>query len=99
MNTTMQGSAADIVKCAMIKIQSELASAKLYSCDTQWPEARMVLQIHDELLLEVKPACLQQAKDIVRRSMESVVEISVPLPVKISVGLSWGELMHVDETQ
>lgn len=76
INAPLQGTAADIIKKAMVCLP-----ANIKQC--------MVLQIHDELLFEVPEAEVDQAQQIIRKVMENVVHLSVPLPVDIRVGKSW----------
>lgn len=83
MNTPIQGSAADIIKIAMIKIYRELKERKLKS--------RLTLQIHDELIIETEPSEIEEVKELMRRNMESAVEMAVPLTVDMKVGESWYE--------
>lgn len=83
MNTPIQGSAADIIKIAMVKVWSELKKRNLRS--------RLILQVHDELLVETAAEELEEVKDIVRRNMEEAVKLSVPLVVDISTGKDWFE--------
>jgi len=81
MNMPVQGSAADIIKIAMINVHRRLTEAKL--------ESRLVLQVHDELLLEAKASELETAKKILKEEMEHCVELSVPLETGQKVGGSW----------
>ncbi len=83
INAPIQGSAADIIKMAMIRIDKIMRERRLQS--------RMVLQIHDELLFEVPPQELEIMKEIVRKEMESVVSLSVPLTVECNYGDNWLE--------
>jgi DNA polymerase-1 len=83
VNTPVQGSAADIIKKAMIDLERELERSSL--------AARMLLQVHDELVLECPEAELAAATDIVRRCMEGAVALSVPLAVDVGHGDSWLE--------
>jgi len=78
INTPIQGTAADIIKLAMIKVDRELRRIKL--------KATMLLQIHDELVFEVVQKEADQTEKLVRESMESVMKLDVPLVVNISVG-------------
>jgi DNA polymerase-1 len=78
INTPIQGTAADIIKLAMIKVDQELQKAKL--------QAKMLLQIHDELVLEVPEEEVEKTEKIVRECMESVMKLDVPLIVNISEG-------------
>ncbi|KAK9824289.1 hypothetical protein WJX72_009203 [[Myrmecia] bisecta] len=92
INSFCQGSAADMIKLAMINVHAELASS--FPADA----CRLILQIHDELLFEVRAGVLPEAARLVRRCMEGVVSFRVPLPVKLHSGPSWGELepFHLD---
>ena len=78
INTPIQGTAADIIKLAMIKVEQELQKEKL--------QTKMLLQIHDELVFEVPEDEVDKTKKLVKDSMESVLELDVPLVVNISVG-------------
>lgn len=84
MNTPIQGSAADIIKMAMIEVYREL--------DKRGLESRMILQVHDELILDVKKDELDEVKKLVEDTMNGVIELEVPLRVGINVGESWYEL-------
>ncbi|WP_164668401.1 DNA polymerase I [Virgibacillus doumboii] len=81
MNTPIQGSAADIIKKAMIDLHEKLLDEKL--------EARMLLQVHDELILEAPKHEIEKLKDIVPAVMENTVDLSVPLKVDYEYGDSW----------
>ncbi|NDD63923.1 MAG: DNA polymerase I, partial [Acidobacteria bacterium] len=81
VNLPMQGSASDIVKLAMLEVAAALRREKL--------NGRMILQVHDELILEVPPAELEATSQLVRQTMESVARLDVPLPVEIGVGENW----------
>lgn len=83
MNTPIQGSAADIIKIAMVRVWRELKKRGLKS--------RLILQVHDELLVETWKDELEEVKEIVRTGMEEAVALSVPLTVDISVGRNWYE--------
>src|SRR5699024_3330194 len=83
MNTPIQGSAADIIKQAMIDLHSALADEKLTS--------HMLLQVHDELIVEVPEDELEKVKQLVPEVMESNVELNVPLKADVSYGKSWYE--------
>ena len=84
MNTPIQGTAADIMKIAMINVNKALKEQKI--------NGKIVLQIHDELLLEVSQENKEQAKQILKECMESAMKLSVPLEVEISEGNSWYEV-------
>jgi DNA polymerase-1 len=81
MNSPLQGSAADLIKLAMIALERALSEAGL--------ESKMVLQVHDELILEAPKGELELASGMVRREMEGAAELSVPLVVDIGVGDNW----------
>jgi DNA polymerase-1 len=80
-NAPIQGSAADLIKIAMIRIHSALQVGGLAS--------RMILQVHDELVFEVAPGEVDRIRDLVRREMEQVAKLSVPLVVDIGTGPNW----------
>ena len=82
-NAPIQGSSADIIKLAMVQLHRELAAAAL--------PARLLLQVHDELVLEVAPEALESVLAITRRTMETAVQLSVPLKVETGVGPNWME--------
>jgi DNA polymerase-1 len=81
VNTPIQGTAADIIKFAMVELQKEIEAGDL--------PMRLLLQVHDELVLEVEEGFVDQAKEIVRRQMEQVCELDVPLEVDMGVGDNW----------
>ena len=81
INAPLQGGAADIIKRAMIRVPPALAAAKL--------KARMLLQVHDELLFEVPDKEIEKTKEMARTVMESAATLSVPLVVDTGVGLNW----------
>lgn len=83
MNTPIQGSAADIIKLAMNAVQSELEQRGLKS--------RLLVQVHDELVLEVPAAEREEIEALLRDKMEHVVTLSVPLTVDIHYGTNWEE--------
>jgi DNA polymerase-1 len=82
-NSPIQGSAADLIKIAMIKIENLLRESKC--------ESRMLLQVHDELVFEIAPGELDSAQELVRREMEGAAELAVPLVVDMGVGKNWLE--------
>ena len=113
VNTRVQGSAADLVKAAMVNIDRRIEEV--------WPDCQplkftrsrgvkwrteelrgswLVLQLHDELIYELSGEQVVEAAGIVREGMEQALELSVPTPVRIKVGASWGELQdfHVDQS-
>ena len=86
LNAPIQGSAADIIKRAMLGVDSAFAEAGLAS--------RMLLQVHDELVFEVAPGELEQVESLVMQQMAGAAEIGVPLDVHIGVGTSWFDAGH-----
>ena len=84
MNTPIQGSAADIIKIAMIRMQAELEKRHL--------QARMLLQIHDELVFEAPAEEISILKEVVPKIMDSAVKLDVPLKVDSKVGDTWYDL-------
>jgi DNA polymerase-1 len=84
MNTPVQGSAADLIKKAMIDLHRELRERGMRS--------RLILQIHDELLLEVPEEEAEKARTLVREVMEGALPLDVPLVVDARVGSSWAEV-------
>jgi len=84
MNTPVQGSAADLIKRAMIDLHRELVARQLRS--------RLILQIHDELLLEVPEDEAEEAKALVTQVMEGALALAVPLVADARLGRSWAEV-------
>jgi len=84
VNTPLQGTAADLIKVAMIRIDAILREQNLKS--------RMTLQVHDELVFEVPEEELEVMQPLVREQMEKVGELSVPLQVEIGIGQNWRDL-------
>lgn len=83
MNAPIQGTAADIIKIAMVRVYRRLK--------TEVPAARLILQVHDELIVETPQGSAEQVRELVRQEMESAVLLSVPLLVDAKVGKTWGE--------
>ncbi|MGV8984196.1 DNA polymerase I [Clostridium sp.] len=83
MNTPIQGSAADIIKLAMVNVFDKLKEAGLKST--------LILQVHDELILNVYKDEVKQVEALVKEQMENVIKLSVPLEVEISIGETWYE--------
>lgn len=83
MNTPIQGSAADIIKMAMVKVYKELKRRNLKS--------RLILQIHDELIIEAYKDEVEEVKELLKDTMENAIELNVPLLVDLEVGASWYE--------
>lgn len=86
LNSPIQGSAADIIKRAMLGVAAELAGQGLKS--------RMLLQVHDELVLEVAPGERETVEKLVAEQMGAAADLSVPLDVQIGIGASWYEAGH-----
>ena len=83
MNSPIQGSAADIIKLAMLNVDRRLKEEKL--------DARLLLQVHDELLIESAIDCAERAEEILKNEMENAVSLSVPLSVDVARGENWYE--------
>ncbi|WP_237686452.1 DNA polymerase I [Arthrobacter jiangjiafuii] len=86
LNAPIQGSAADIIKKAMLGVDAELKAQGLKS--------RMLLQVHDELVLEVASGERDAVEKLVREQMASAADLSVPLDVSVGIGVSWHEAGH-----
>jgi DNA polymerase I len=86
LNAPIQGSAADVIKVAMLAVDSSLTGAGLRS--------RMLLQVHDELLIEVAPGEYDAAHDLVCAAMGGAASLRVPLDVSVGTGRSWAEAAH-----
>jgi len=86
LNAPIQGSAADLVKVAMLRIAEELASGGYAS--------RMLLQVHDELVLEIAPGELEAISELVTREMGAAADLLVPLDVQPGIGATWHEAAH-----
>jgi DNA polymerase-1 len=86
LNSPIQGSAADIIKLAMLGVEHELEARGLRS--------RLLLQIHDELVVEVAPGEEEAARAVVVEQMGSAAELLVPLDVQVGVGRTWNEAGH-----
>jgi len=83
INTPVQGTAADLIKLAMVRVHRELTEHRL--------KTKMVLQIHDELLFDVPKAEVGAVRDLVKSAMTTVLDIGVPLDVSVGVGDTWLE--------
>ena len=83
INTPIQGTAADLIKLAMVKVDRALKAADL--------RAKMILQIHDELLFDVPKDEVEQVKALAKREMEGAMSLGVPLEVSVGVGANWLE--------
>jgi len=81
----IQGTAADIMKRAMIDVHQALAA---------YPDARMILTVHDELLFEVRKGQADEIAALVRQRMESAASLTVPLTVDVGIGENWRDAKH-----
>jgi len=81
MNSPIQGAAADIIKIAMIRVDKALRESGM--------DAQLILQVHDELILESHKSCALAAAALLKREMEAAVELAVPLTVEVGVGEDW----------
>src|SRR5919112_2059425 len=86
LNAPIQGSAADIIKVAMLNVDRAMDAAGLRS--------RMLLQVHDELVFEVAPGEAEQLEGLVRDQMAAAAELTVPLDVSVGTGASWHDAAH-----
>ena len=83
VNTPIQGSAADLIKLAMVRLDERLAR--------EFPDAWMILQVHDELVFDVPAELVEPVGGVVRDEMERAMELDVPLKVDITVGTNWAK--------
>jgi DNA polymerase-1 len=83
INTPLQGTAADLIKMAMIEIEKTIKDEKLMGM--------MILQIHDELIFEVPDLEVPIFKKLIQEKMENVIRLNVPIEVHIAVGKNWAE--------
>jgi DNA polymerase-1 len=86
LNAPIQGSAADIIKIAMLNVDTEITKHGLKS--------RLLLQVHDELILEVAQGEEEKLKEIVSNQMSNAYKLNVPLDVNIGIGNSWDLAAH-----
>jgi DNA polymerase I len=84
INAPLQGTAADIIKRAMLAVQARLKATM--------PDVRLLLQVHDELLLEAPAAQAEKAAELVKQEMERAAQLSLPLTVEVAVGDDWGSI-------
>lgn len=84
LNTPIQGTAADIIKMAMVKVNEELEKHKFKS--------KMILQVHDELIFDIKEEEKEEIEQIIRNTMENISKLKVPLKVDINYGTNWYEV-------
>ena len=81
MNTPIQGTAADIMKIAMIRVHQELEKRKLKS--------KLVLQVHDELIIEAEKSEKEEVKELLQNAMEEAITLEIPLKAEVSEADNW----------
>ena len=81
MNTPIQGTAEDIIKIAMNRVKDAL--------EKELPEAKLVMQVHDELIVECAEKDADKASEILKREMEASASLSVPLVAEVGIGKDW----------
>ena len=95
INTLVQGSASDLVKSSMVKIDKTISKKFKTKSGTTYMPAKLVLQMHDELIYEVNEKYLKEIQYIVKDCMENCMELPVKMKVKIKIGKTWGTLTNV----
>ena len=80
-NMPIQGTAADIIKLAMVKVENRLSAEKL--------DAKLIMQVHDELIVEANEACAEKVAEILKFEMENAAKLSVPMEVDVGIGKTW----------
>jgi DNA polymerase-1 len=86
LNAPIQGSAADIIKLAMLRVESALVAGGFRS--------QLLLQVHDELVLECPQSEVHDVAELVRQQMGAAIELAVPLDVSVGVGSNWDAAAH-----
>ena len=86
LNAPIQGTAADIIKLAMLRVDREITRQRL--------DSRVLLQVHDELVVEVAPGELEQMTELVEREMDAAAQLRVPLDVSAGTGDNWDLAAH-----
>jgi DNA polymerase-1 len=81
LNTPIQGTAADLIKLAMLRVENAL--------NENFPEAKLLLQVHDELIVECPEVIAPQVAQLISREMESIAALKVPLTAEAKYGKSW----------
>jgi DNA polymerase-1 len=84
VNTPLQGTAADLIKVAMLRIDAAMSERGLKS--------QMTLQVHDELLFDVVPEEAAEMEELVKREMEGAAEFSVPIVAEVGLGKNWKDI-------
>ena len=87
VNAPIQGSSADLIKLAMVKISNQLIKDKL--------EAKLIIQIHDELIFDLPEKELKEVSQLVKAHMEKSISLKVPVVVNLASGKNWGQLKEV----
>jgi len=82
MNMPLQGTASDIIKLAMLKVHNALKAENLTS--------KLILQIHDELIIDADKGEIPRIKQLIKENMENVMALNVPLTVDVGAGTNWG---------
>jgi DNA polymerase-1 len=88
VNMPIQGTAADVIKIAMVNISNEMKTQKMQS--------KMSIQVHDELIFEIAPGELMEMQILVTTMMPAAMELAVPLLVEAKTGPTWGDMDSVD---
>ena len=81
MNSPIQGSAADVIKLAMVNVEKKLKEGGY--------DAKLIMQVHDELIIEAHKTCAEEVKELLVREMESAVLLPVKLSAEVGVGKTW----------
>jgi len=92
VNTPLQGTAADMIKIAMIQIDSRILSEYNANLANDECPVRMILTVHDELVFEIKNSLVKQTVPKIKKIMENVIKLKVPVIVDVKQGKNWGEL-------
>lgn len=92
INTPIQGTAADMIKVAMIEI-SQLLSSSCQTGKNYANDAKILLQVHDELLFEIKEDKIEQMTPLLKDTMENVIQLKVPIIADVKIGDNWGEMV------
>jgi DNA polymerase-1 len=87
VNMPIQGTAADLMKMAMIEVYKRLAEIS--------PKSKMILQVHDELVFEVPDHDLKKVAEFVKKEMENIFKLRVPIKVEVEAGDNWGQLKEI----
>jgi DNA polymerase-1 len=88
INTPIQGSAADVIKLAMVDVMAKMEEKGLQS--------RLILQVHDELIFDVPPAEKEIMSALAKESMESVINLAVPMKIDLKYGPNWYDMIKME---